>query len=122
MVEKVLKWLRQHPQAELVIALLLIAWAVFFFSKADQWWHGHQVNKQDAQIQKSIDANAAAAEKAQSNADQHASERQSAEGRAQLADEEKQRAADNSNRTIDPVKKARQRYEETRRSTPADSP
>lgn len=115
-------WLQNHPMSTIPIALVLIAVVIFTFQNLDDWWQAHQVNKQDSKIQKQIDADAGAAATHENNANSAGEQRQAAEGRAELATEQKQQAADNSNRTIDPVRKAHQRYEETRRSSPADSP
>jgi len=122
MLNKVVSWFKANPTVSIIGVLVLLALLWYFRGSISQAWRGHQVNKQDAQIQKSIDQNAKDAAASETNANTHTEQRQAAEGRAELAQEQKQQAADNSNRTLDPVRKARQRYEETRSSRPADSP
>jgi ParB-like chromosome segregation protein Spo0J len=122
MVTKLFKWLETHPVVAAVMGAVLALLMLYAGDSFSQWRHTRAVNKQDAQIQSTIDAAAKAAEETQNAADQHAGERQAAEGRAELADEQKQQAAANSNRTIEQVRKARDSYEKTRRSSPADSP
>jgi biopolymer transport protein ExbB/TolQ len=120
--QKILAWLEANPVVVWVGALMFCALMIYAGESFSQWRHARAINHQDQQIQKQIDTDTKAAASSESNANTHRDEREAAEGRADLAEEQKQQAAANSNRTLDPVRKARQRYEETRRSSPADSP
>ena len=102
--------------------LVALVVGIYLVSSLVGWWHSHSVNKQDAQIQKTINENSKAAEASETNANTHRDEREKAEGRVELAEEQRRQAAENSNRTLDPVRKARQKHEEVRKSRPADYP
>lgn len=115
-------WIQRNPTTAAVIVIIMAVVLFFVLGDLKQSWQTHQVNKKDQQLQREVDSAAGAATQSESNANTHAEQRQAAEGRAEFAQEQKQQAAANSNRTIDPVRKARQRYEETRRSSPAGSP
>jgi flagellar biosynthesis GTPase FlhF len=120
--QKIFAWLEAHPLVAAVAAGILLVLFLYAGESFSDWRHARAVNHQDQQIQRQIDTDTKAAASSESNANTHRDEREAAEGRADLAQEQKQQAAANSNRTLDPVRKARQRYEETRRSSPADSP
>jgi len=114
--------IKANPVAAMVLAAGLIVLLWFLSVGVGQWWHGHQVNKEDQHLEKQIDTNQKAADNSEANANAARDTRQAAEGRAEKAWEEKQHAAEESNRTLDPVRKARQRYEEIHRQRPADAP
>ena len=118
----ILEFAKSHKKLSLGSCLILLALLWFAISSLRQFWHSHSINKQDEQIQKSIDANSKAAEASETNANTHRDEREKAEGRVELAEEQRRQAAENSNRTLDPVRKARQKHEEVRKSRPADYP
>lgn len=121
-MKKLIEFARAHESMTVVVFAVVIGLLICVAVSMERWWHGHTLNKQDAQIQKSIDANSKAAETSETNANTHRDDREQAEGRARLADEQREQARANSNRALDPVRKARQRYEETRRTRTADSP
>jgi len=120
--KSITSWVKRNPLVTGFVLLALIAMLLYFSGSVSQWWHGHQVNKEDQHLEKQIDTNQKAADNSEANANAARDNRQAAEGRAEKAWEEKQHAAEKSNRTLDPVRKARQRYEETRRQRPADAP
>lgn len=121
-MKKTLAWLEANPFITVIATLVLAALLWYATGAMIEAVQRHQVNKQDHKLEKQIEAADQKATQAESNANDAGNERIEAEGRAARALEEKQQAAANSNRTLDPVRKARQRYEETRRSSPADAP
>ena len=121
-MKKLIEFARSHPK--LTIGAVLILGVVLWYStkSLNDWRLSRKTSKQDAQIQKSIDQNAKSAEASEANANTQRDARQDAEGRAALAEEQRKQAAENSNLTIEPVRKARQKHEEARKSRPADYP
>lgn len=106
-----------------ILAALALGLVLWYSTKSlNDWRLSRQTSKHDAQIQKSIDQNAKSAEASEANANTQRDARQDAEGRAALAEEQRKQAAENSNLTIEPVRKARQKHEEVRKSRPADYP
>lgn len=121
-MKKLIEFAKSYPRAAFFSLALIVALLTFgALRMRDRWWT-HSVNKQDEQLQKKIDADTKNAEAHETNSNSIRDSRLEAEGRADLALEARKQAAVNSNRTIDPVRKARQRYEETRRTRTADSP
>jgi biopolymer transport protein ExbB/TolQ len=121
-MKRLIEITKAHPKFSIVAGLLLAVSLFALITIARSAWHSRSVNKQDEQIQKSIDQNAKSAEASEANANQRRDERQSAEGRAALANEQREQARSNSNLTAEPVRKARQKHEEARKSRPADYP
>lgn len=122
MINKFSSLIKAHPFIALVVTLVLLVFAYYFRGSIKQSWSSHQVNKQDQQLQQQVDASEKAAAESEGNANTYRDTRLEQHGRTAKAEEDRQAAAVNSNRTIDPVRKARQRYEETRRTRPANSP
>jgi FtsZ-interacting cell division protein ZipA len=121
-VKRAIAFVGNHQGQTFIVIAIALPLLLFAADSCRQWRHSRSVNKQDAQIQKSIDQNAKSAEASEANANQHRDERQSAEGRAALANEQREQARSNSNLTAEPVRKARQKHEEARKSRPADYP
>lgn len=122
LLQRAAAWCYSNPRTTLLIVLILASVLWYFRVSISDAWATHQVNKANSQLQQQVDSSDKQAQQHQDNADDAGADRQTKEGRAARAQEEKDQAADNSNRTIDPVRKARQRYEETRRSSPVNSP
>ena len=121
-MKRITEFAKAYPKYSLIAgALLLVALAasVVLIRAA---WHTRSVEKQDAKIQQQIDKHGDAAETTETNANTHRDSRQSAEGRASLANEQREQARTNSSRTLEPLRKARQKHEEARRSRPTDYP
>lgn len=121
-MKKLIEFAKAHERLSAALFAVLAVAFIFALALTVEWISGHKVNKQDEQLQKKIDKNEKAAEASESNANTQRDQREQAEGRAKLADEQREQARANSNRTLDPVRKARQRYEETSRTRTADSP
>lgn len=121
-MKRIIDFAKSHKKLS-AIALAVLAVVLWYSVKSlNDWRLSRNISKQDAQIQKSIDQNSKSAEASETNANQHRDERQSAEGRAALANEQREQARSNSNLTVEPVRKARQKHEQARKSRPADYP
>lgn len=121
-MNKLQQWAKNHPALAAAALLIVLSLALFATQMVSLAVRDAITRSQDSKIQKQIDADAGAATTHENNANSAGEQRQAAEGRAELAEQQKQQAAANSNRSFDSVRKARQRDQETSRSSPADSP
>lgn len=121
-MKKLWEIVKAYPVISFIVAAILAVLLWHFRGSISQVWSTHQVNKQDAQIQQKIDAAAKGGEQSEANANTHQEDRLTAEGRAKKAWEDKEQAAINSNLTIEPLRKARRKHEEVRKSRPSDFP
>ena len=121
-MKKLWEIVKANPLLTFCIALTLAALLYYFRGSISQAWSTHQVSKQDAQIQQKIDAASKAGEQSEVNANTHEANRLKDEGRADKAWQEKEQAAVNSNLSLEPLRKARRKHEEVRKSRPSDFP
>jgi len=118
----VIDLVRHHWLISAVAGAVLLVLVLFAFASVSDWWASRSTNKQDQRLEKNINASETKAGASEANANEHRDSRQAAEGRADQAWQDKQRAAENSNRSAARVNEARQNYEKTRRTNPADAP
>jgi hypothetical protein len=121
-VKAVFAWVKTNWLTSVIAAAVLLALLWYVSGSIGQWWGEKAIQRDDQRIQQDVDRKERDSQASERNANTAGTDRQAAEARAAAAEQQKQQAAANSNRTADPVRKARQRYEETRRSHPADSP
>lgn len=119
---EVVPFVRAHKLVTIIVLICIVVLARYVAGDISSWWQSRQVNKQDQKLEQQIDDSEKAAAASESNANTHRDTRLAGEGRYQRAREEQQAAAQNSNRSAEEVRKARERYEETRRHRTADTP
>lgn len=106
----------------LVAALAVTVLLWYFGSSALKSFSNALGNRQDVQSEQTVKEDLKQAGTHEDNANAASVSRQVNEARAADAQADKDAAAVNSNRTAEPTRQARQRYEKTRRHDPADAP